>query len=109
MRRPITLDILSKLCLASSIVCISEYEAMLFYAAFVLIFFAAPHISEMLPNNKQSLASLRFNEVSILDNKVLIFIRRSKTDHAGKGHWLSLYACSDLVICPLLLLKISFL
>lgn len=66
LRRPITLDILSKLCLVTYSVCISEYEALLFHAAFVLIFFAALRITEMLPNNKKSLTSLQLSEVSIL-------------------------------------------
>lgn len=104
-RRPITLDTLSKLCLATPFVCISEYEAILFHAAFVLMFFAAFRISEMLPNNKHSLEGLFLSEVSFSDDKVFVFVRKSKMDRSGKGQWLNLFAFGDSILCPLLILK----
>lgn len=100
MRRPISLDILRDICLVTPKVCNSEYEAILLHSAFVLIFFAALRISEMVPANKKGNSGLLFNEVLISPGKVQVFISRSKTDVHGRGNWLSLYACGDSIICP---------
>lgn len=107
-RRPITIEVLSRLCLATPWVCTSEYEALLFHAAFVLMFFAALRISEMLPSNKHSFDGLLVSEVLFAVDKVQIFIRKSKTDLVGKGCWLNLLACGDSVICPVLILNKYF-
>lgn len=48
VRRPISLEIFSKLWDLTLSVCVSPYEALLFQIAFVLAFFGALHISELI-------------------------------------------------------------
>lgn len=100
MRRPISSDLLKNICLTIPMVCCSEYEALLLHSDFVLIVFAALRISEMVPINKKGNSCLHFDEVLIAQGKVQVFISRSKTDITGKGHWLTLHACGDSIICP---------
>lgn len=102
--RPITVNIL-KVCLATSMVCSSDYESLLFHTAFILMFFAALRISELLPDNKLGLSGLGFPDVVLSDACANIFISSSKTDVSGRGQWLSLQACGDSIICPVLILR----
>lgn len=104
-RRPISLSTLKRICLSTRVICNSEYEALLFHVAFVVMFFAALRISELVPNNKQGVSGLKFNEVQFQDGKLLIFIRRSKTDQSGRGHWITLNGSADPILCPLKISK----
>lgn len=104
-RRPISIELLRDICLATNRVCRSEFEALLFNAAFVLIFFAALRISELVANNKKGNSGLQAGEVCISQEKVQVFISKSKTDPLGRGRWLTLHACGDPIICPYLILS----
>lgn len=105
MRRPISLDLLRNICLITHSVCRSEQEALLFHSAFVLIFFAALCISELVPNNKKAISDLKFGEVVISQEKVQVFISRCQTYLSGRGNRLILHACGDSIICPYVILS----
>lgn len=99
-RRPISLDILHGLCKVTAIVCFSKYEALLFKTAFVLAFFGAFRISELVPANKQGTSGIRFEQVVVDQLGVHIWLQQSKTDQCGKGRWVNLCVQEDGIVCP---------
>lgn len=101
-RRPITLDILGKLFFAIPHICISDFESSLFRAAFLLAFFAALRIGEIVAPNKSSDSFLRFSDIIIGNDFIKIFISRSKTDQLAKGAWIQLFPNLGSLICPVL-------
>lgn len=74
--------------LASSFVCYSPAEDLLFKVSFSLLFFGAFRISELLPRSSSSLDGVLFSDVSMGPNFIKIFLRFSKTDQLGKGRWI---------------------
>ncbi|OCT88145.1 hypothetical protein XELAEV_18016778mg [Xenopus laevis] len=88
-RKPITLDLLHKLLLVSESVCLSDFEATLFKLLFLLIFFAALRVSEAVSASKLKQGGLHINDVQLVDNKLRVLIKKSKTDQV-KIHWLGI-------------------
>lgn len=79
-RRPITSEVLGELLRALRHCCSSYYEFILFRTAFVLAFFGALRIGELVAVNKASTAPLGYSDVVLGDGSVSLLIRRSKTD-----------------------------
>lgn len=102
-KRPITGNVLVMLCNSAESVCTSDYEVLLFKAAFVLTFSAALRISELVAANK-SVANLEQSDVVVREDLVQVFVR-SKTDTFSKGVVLSLNALPGSVLCPLVNVK----
>lgn len=98
-RRPITINILDLFFNSLPHICSSSYETSLFRTAFVLTFFAALRISEVVSSNKKSESNLRLADILLSHNSLRVFIRKSKTDQSGRGIWLSLNSL-DSHICP---------
>lgn len=98
---PISIPLLKEICTVTNSICFSEFKAILFKTAFVLAFFGAMRISELLPKNKGSSLDLLKHHVLVYRSGINICIPSSKTDSAGKGVWISLYSCGDVEICPL--------
>lgn len=82
-RRPISLDILSGVCGVTKAVCFSTYEALLFGTAFVLVFFGACRISELVPGNRHGSSGILYDQVVADHSWVHILLQNSKTDQLG--------------------------
>ncbi|KAM4029675.1 uncharacterized protein ACNLHF_024605 [Anomaloglossus baeobatrachus] len=101
-RRPISISLLQRLIAVIPRLCSSPFESALFSAAFALAFFGALRIGELVPLSKNRPGGLRFDDVSYCDGGLRIRIRKSKTDPAGIGSWVPLYAIQGAV-CPRML------
>ncbi|XP_075692255.1 uncharacterized protein LOC142659722 isoform X1 [Rhinoderma darwinii] len=99
-RRPISLDLLLKLFNVLHLVCFSKFEVCLFRTAFVLMFFAALRISELVAESKVSVPGLSFQDVSCKIDHVLLLLKKSKTDQLGKGRLVRINQFSGSVLCP---------
>lgn len=104
-RRPFSVSLLKEICRVTKIVCFSGFESILFKTAFVLAFFDAMRISELLPRSKKSVSGLLTHHVLVHRAGLNIFIAHSKTDRSGKGVWITLYSCRAVEICPLRTVK----
>lgn len=71
----------------TQVVCFSAYEASLFKTAYVLAFFSAFCISELVPVNKQGSSGIWYDQVVVDHSGVHIWLQSSKTDQCGKGRW----------------------
>lgn len=97
---------LESICHSTSSVCFSQYEALLFRAAFVLAFFGALRISELIPANKQKVSGLQIEHMLLDSIEVRICINRSKTDQLGRGQWIILSPSAKSFICPVFTLRL---
>ncbi|OCT57189.1 hypothetical protein XELAEV_18003887mg [Xenopus laevis] len=84
-RKPITLLILSKLLAALPQVCFSPYEQVLFRVLFIFCFFAALRVSEAVSSSKSIPGGLQWGDVALVNEKLRLLIRSSKTDQSGKA------------------------
>lgn len=99
-RLPITLELLNRIVSILHSACHNLYETKLFSAAFTLTFHAFLRIGEIAlskGNNPQSI--LQFDDVILLQSKIQLTIKRSKTDQLGVGTILSITA-SHATACP---------
>ncbi|KAM5158288.1 integrase/recombinase xerD homolog [Mantella aurantiaca] len=99
-RRPITMELLSRIVFSTAQVCTSQFESILFSTVFVLAFFAALRISELVSPNRHSCSILRLQDIQLSAKSLSIKIQRSKTDPTGKGSWVMLNECGVGEICP---------
>ena len=101
-RTPISPQLLERICGTWVLLCRDSYEIALFKAASLITFFGALRISEVVASGKEdrSRVALQWQDVTVLDGKVQIFIRRSKADQKGKGIRVELGQCSIGDICP---------
>lgn len=99
-RQPITLAILEQLLVEVSNVCTLEYEAALFRVAFVLAFYGAFRLGELVSPSQRAQGGLQFGDVHCGYASVALFLRRSKTDRAGKSKYVHVYAIPGGVSCP---------
>ncbi|XP_069807960.1 integrase/recombinase xerD homolog [Dendropsophus ebraccatus] len=99
-RRPVSFDLLVKLFGVLGDMCSSEYEAVLFGAAFALAFFGAFRVGELVSHSCAASGGLQFGDVVLGIDCVSCFLRRSKTDQAGRGKRIMLYAVPGSVACP---------
>lgn len=98
-RRPVSFNLLARLLDECDGVCYSEYDSLPFSTEFVLMFFAALRISELLPSSSAVTGVLRAADMLLGFNNVRIHICHSKTDVVGRGVWLPLLAIP--VLCAL--------
>nr|XP_034336141.1 uncharacterized protein LOC117692458 [Crassostrea gigas] len=92
-RLPITLDILQTIIPNLQFVCYSNYETSLYKAAFSLAFHALLRIGEIaLSKGNSHETIIQCQDVSLLTNKLMVSIKRSKTDQCGRGVTLSVNA-----------------
>ncbi|OCT74287.1 hypothetical protein XELAEV_18033247mg [Xenopus laevis] len=84
-RKPIILLILNKLLAALPQVCLSLYEQVLFRVLFIFCFFAALRVSEALSSSKSIPGGLQWDDVTLVNGKLCLLIRTSKTDQSGKA------------------------
>ncbi|XP_056410007.1 uncharacterized protein LOC130339083 isoform X2 [Hyla sarda] len=107
VRRPVSFPLLLKLVVASRQVCSSYFESVLFSTAFALAFFGAMRIGELIPPSRSRPGGLGESDIFLGEGFVRVRIGKSKTDQAGRGTWLLLYAVNGEA-CPFQLVS-SFL
>ncbi|OCT76062.1 hypothetical protein XELAEV_18031250mg [Xenopus laevis] len=92
-RKPITMVMMVKL--IEVLEKISEYEKLMFKMLFIICFFGAFRISEVVSPSKKAAGGLEMTDVQLTERKVKITIRKSKTDVSSKkqiqkvGRWKS--------------------
>ncbi|KAE8588259.1 hypothetical protein XENTR_v10022432 [Xenopus tropicalis] len=99
-RRPISFDLLGKLQGVLPKCCRSEYEVILFRAAFALAFFGALRLGELVSKSKSVPGGLFFQDVQVTEDRVFIRLQRSKTDVLGKGKDIVLFKVDGGLACP---------
>ncbi|XP_044132709.1 uncharacterized protein LOC122925411 [Bufo gargarizans] len=104
-RRPISISLLGQLCKVLSDVCRDQGEILLFRTAFVLAFFGAFRISELVAASRNSVSGLGFSDVMVSNDKVEILVRKSKTDQYGRGQVVSLHSWVGSEFCPVKLVR----
>lgn len=100
-RCPVSFELLGSLFQVLLGVCSSEYEALLFQAAFSLAFFGALHIRELVSNSKKGSDGLQVGDVECSGVSLVFWIRKSKTDQAGRGSWVELFGVEGSPACPM--------
>lgn len=104
IRAPITLRLLSRLIKSLVSVCSSNYETLLFHAAFSLAFFAFLRVGEFtaVSTKISSSRALRVSDIQLSKNgdKLRVVIRESKTDQRGKTYTLEIVRFADQSSCP---------
>lgn len=107
-RAPITLPLLNRIVNVLPHVCSSTYEYILFKSAFILAFFAFLRVGEFTANKRRNVTSpsLQINDISLTNDQLKLFIRKSKTDQRGYSNCIVVnrYLEND-VTCPVLSLK----
>lgn len=101
-RAPISKETLNKICSKLPQICSNQYETLLFTAAFTLAYYGLLRVSELVytdPMHKDR--PLQLSDVSYdTKNKTLILqIRKSKTDQAGKACKLTIHPADKGSIC----------
>lgn len=105
-RRPISLVLLLSLYNILPEISFSEFECCLFRTTFLLAFFTALHISELVPMNKYNALGLFLDDASIKHDHFNSYIRRSKTHSLGKGIWIVINSFPGSLIFPVKALKL---
>lgn len=104
-RRPISVELLRRICEAMSVICFTGYEALLFQTAFVLAYFGAFRVSELLPGSKRCSRGMLAEHVLVEQGRVYLFLRQSKRDQLGRGEWVTLVAGEDSSLCPVVVVS----
>lgn len=99
VRRPFTFGLLNDLVSACRQVCLSSFKVQLFRTAFLLAFFGAFRISELVAFNRHSHSSLLLSDVSLYSNCLYITFRRSNIDPYSKECWIIINQLSDISFC----------
>ncbi|KAM4694294.1 integrase/recombinase xerD homolog [Discoglossus pictus] len=84
-RRPVTFLLLLHISVALEEVCHRAYEALLFRTAFSLAFFGAFRLGELVATSKHGPCGMQVEDVWVEGDRVVLWLRRSKTDQAGHG------------------------
>lgn len=89
LRQPVTVSMLQKLLSSLKSICRSQYECMLFSAAFSLAYIALLRISEFTSANKKSDDYLLSkSDIVMGDSKIRLYFKRSKTDQKTSGSFI---------------------
>lgn len=99
-RRPVSFELLEKICQVVREICSSPFEERLFRAAFALAFFGAFRISELVASSRSVVGGLLRGDVCFADGGVVCFLRHSKTDQLGRGKRVFLYRLPGSSVCP---------
>lgn len=106
-RKPITVCILVGLLGQFSMLCFDDYEATLFRAAAVTLFFGAFRPGEVLAQSTvQFDRALAHEDCRHMGEHVLLWLRVSKTDPLGRGTMVRLRSSPDRSLCPVASLQL---
>lgn len=98
-RCPISDSLLVKLLAVLEVVCFSQFELLLYRAAFTVAFFGALRIGEFTAPNRLA-TSFLFPHISLERYCLNLFICRSKTHCLGKGQCITLGKSPNPIVCP---------
>lgn len=105
-RLPIIRDMLGGIIGCLSSVCKNNFETKLFRAVFSLVFHGFFRVGELTTTSKQgALHTILLHNVRIEDNKIVIFLKSSKTDQFGHGTTISICKQPNTNLCPVLLMS----
>lgn len=104
-RRPVSFEMLHGLFSQIEGICNSSFESALFCAAFALAFFGALRVGELVSPSKRANGGLQWDDLVCTQESVRIYIKRSKTDQAGKGVQLEVFRIAGSQICPVAAVK----
>ncbi|OCT60818.1 hypothetical protein XELAEV_18046840mg [Xenopus laevis] len=99
IRRPITLSLLKDLVLVLP-QCFSQFETILFTWLFSMSFFGALRVSESVSHSKRSPGGIGSEDIHLVEGKLKIILKKSKTDKVGRGTTLWLGNSTEQSICP---------
>ncbi|XP_069507368.1 uncharacterized protein [Ambystoma mexicanum] len=107
VRKPINFEVLGKLLKVLEGVCTDGFELCLFRAACALAFFGALRVSELVATGKadDSGRALAPGDVTFMEDGLMVKVRKSKTDQAGKGASIKLRRAAEQASCPTWLLS----
>ncbi|XP_054850615.1 uncharacterized protein LOC129340074 [Eublepharis macularius] len=107
LRQPISPAILRGLGSRWGEICSSGYECQLFHATSLTAFFGALRVSELVVQSQRDSSgrALSACDIQFMGGKVLIRIRKSKTDQKQAGSVLTLGPCEDKALCPVRALR----
>lgn len=80
--------------------CSSAYEVILFTAAFWLAFFGAFRVGELVSLSKQVAGGFMVQEVGASEDRVVLWLWKSKTNQRGNGMRVMLFAMDGSGVCP---------
>lgn len=98
-RQPVSYDLLGSLARVLPSFCFSVYEVTLFQAVFVLAFFGALRIGELVCTSTRLADGLLYADVHCSTTAVVLWIKRSKTDQIGWGSRVELFPVPGLDVC----------
>lgn len=104
-RRSVSFAVLSTIISSLRKVCSDHFEQVLFRAAFILAFFGAFRIGELVSPSKKVVGGLKLDDVPCSEQSVLICITHSKNDQEGKGVRVELLRGQDPQLCPVTALR----
>ena len=101
-RSPFTPEILVQLSKSWVNICRNNFEISLFRATFLVAFFGALWVSEVVAASKADKlqVALQKEDIQVVDSKIYIHIRPSKMDQRAQGMDIVLGQCSIAEICP---------
>lgn len=99
-RRPVTFEILQGIIRQLERVCSSGYEVMLFKVSFLLAFFGAFRIGELVSPSKKVQGGLSYQDVRCEAEVLELHLRKSKTDQLGRGKMVRVYPVMGSQLCP---------
>ncbi|XP_073481634.1 integrase/recombinase xerD homolog [Aquarana catesbeiana] len=99
-RRPVTFEILQGVIAQLERVCSSGYEVLLFKVAFLLAFFGAFRIGELVSPSKRVQGGLSYQDVKCETEVLQLYLRKSKTDQLGRGRIVRVYPVVGSLLCP---------
>ncbi|XP_041421831.1 uncharacterized protein LOC121394539 [Xenopus laevis] len=102
IRRPITLSLLKDLVSVLPQICYSRFETMLFTLLFSVSFFGALRVSESVSQSKRSPGGIGSEDIHLVEGKLKIILKKSKTDKVGRGTTIWLGNSTEQSICPVL-------
>lgn len=99
-RRPVLFDILRGIIEHLKGVCASAYEVWFFRVAFLLAFFGAFRISELVSPSKKVQGGIWYQDVLCREEEVSLLLHKSKTDQGGKGKRVTFFSLPGSPMCP---------
>ncbi|XP_075037457.1 uncharacterized protein LOC142098515 [Mixophyes fleayi] len=105
-RRPISDSLLGNMVAAISTIARDSYEVALFRAAFVMLYFGALRVSELVASSRTfPLSGMLGQHVIISSSSVCCKVRKSKSDQLGRGRWVTLVPRVGCSVCPIVLIS----
>ena len=101
-RAPISKETLNKICSKLPQICSNQYETLLFIAAFILAYYGLLRVSELVytePMHKERPLQLSVVSYDTINKTLILQIRQSKKDQAGKACKLTIHPADKGSIC----------